>query len=188
MTTTSTPSLIKNEDGSYSYGSFVVLAPVYDRSIKKHIFNIIRNGCVPIRHEGNYLTLKSSIKRLTDGVVPSERTEVFSLGEMLGIKPDENLTAAQLLEEITPVFYGPDLISNEEIGFPETEEEAVLRPAIQHEDNPLMAALKASIEASNRDLRSIEAEEKYQAFYALLVEDIEATTKALEEREVALSE
>jgi type VI protein secretion system component VasF len=107
---------------------------------------------------------------------------------MLGIKPDENLTAAQLLEEITPVFYGPDLISNEEIGFPETEEEAVLRPAIQHEDNPLMAALKASIEASNRDLRSIEAEEKYQAFYALLVEDIEATTKALEEREVALSE
>lgn len=181
MTTTSTPSLIKNEDGSYSYGSFVVLAPVYDRTIKKHIFNIISNGCVPIRHEGNYLTLKSSIKRLTDGVVPSERTEVFSLGEMLGIKPDENLTAAQLLEEITPVFYAPDLISNEEIGFPETEEEV---PA----DYPLMAALKASIEASNRDLRSDEAEEKYQAFYALLVEDLEATTKALEERGVALAE
>jgi hypothetical protein len=76
-------NLIKNEDGSYTYGEFVVLAPVYDQSTKKHIFNILRNGCVPIRHDGNFLTLKNSIKRLTDGVVPSERTEVFSLGELL---------------------------------------------------------------------------------------------------------
>jgi hypothetical protein len=181
MTTTSTPSLIKNEDGSYSYGSFVVLAPVYDRSIKKHIFNIIRNGCVPIRHEGNFLTLKNSIKKLTEGVVPSERTEVYSLGEMLGIKPDASITSEQLLEAVTPVYYAPNILSNEDLGieFPEIEEV---------QDYPLMAALKASIEASNRDLRSDEAEEKYQAFYALLVEDIEATTKALEERGVALAE
>jgi hypothetical protein len=182
MTTTSTPSLIKNEDGSYSYGAFVVLAPVYDRSTKKHIFNIIRNGCVPIRHEGNYLTLKSSIKRLTDGVVPSERTEVFSLGEMLGIKPDETVTAAQMLEEITPVFYGPDLITNEEAGF----EPAVTEDT--HQDSPLMAALKASLEASQRDLLSEEADEKYWVFKSLLDQDLEATRKELALMEVAVAE
>ena len=143
MTTTSTPSLIKNDDGSYTYGRFLVLAPVYDRTIKKHIFNIISNGCIPIRHEGNFLTLKNSIKKLTEGVVPSERTEPLSLGEMLGIKPDKNLTAAQLLEEITPVYYAPDLISSEEIVFPDLGETT----------DPLLLAMRAVIaDPADREL------------------------------------
>lgn len=84
-------SLIKNEDGSFSYGPFMVLAPVYDRDKKKHIFNILRNGCVPIRHDGNFLTLKNSIKKLTEGVEPVEQTEPLVLSEVLeAITPDNN--------------------------------------------------------------------------------------------------
>jgi hypothetical protein len=167
-------SLIKNEDGSFSYGPFVVLAPVYDRTIKKHIFNILRNGCVPIRHDGNVLTLKNSIKKLTEGVEPSERTEPFSLGEMLGIKPDETVTADEMLAEITPVFYGPDLISNEEAGF---EFPAISEAVEPYEDSPLLAALKASLEASGRDLLSEEADEKYWIVKNLLDEEVEASKR-----------
>ena len=185
MSTTSTPSLIKNEDGSYSYGAFVVLAPVYDRSTKKHIFNIIRNGCVPIRHDGNFLTLKSSIKKLTEGIEPVEQTEPLSLGQMLGIKPDETVTAAQMLEEITPVYYGPDLITNEEAGF---EFPAIAEAEEPYQDSPLMEALKASLEASQRDLLSEEADEKYWVFKSLLDQDLETTRKELALMEVAVAE
>jgi hypothetical protein len=168
-------SLIKNEDGSFSYGPFLVLAPVYDRTIKKHIFNIIRNGCVPIRHDGNFLTLKSSIKRLTEGVFPVEETEPRTLGEMLGIKPDETITSDELLEAATPVFYAPDLISNEEIEFP-----AISEAEEPYQDSPLLAALKASLEASGRDLMSAEADEKYWIFKNLLDQEVEASKRELE--------
>ena len=86
--------LIKNDDGSYTYGEFVVLAPVYDRSSKKHIFNILRNGCVPIRHDGNFLTLKNSIKKLTDGIVPVEAVEA----------PSEASEAPEVYQSTDPVI------------------------------------------------------------------------------------
>lgn len=117
--------LIKNEDGSYTYGEFVVLAPIYDRSTKKHIFNILRNGCVPIRHDGNFLTLKNSIKKLTDGVVPSEETEVYSSGELLA-------------DETAPV---------EAVEAPSEASEA---PEVYQSTDPVIVALKASL-ASGTD-------------------------------------
>lgn len=134
--------LIKNDDGSFSYGEFFVLAPVYDRSTKKHIFNIIRNGCVPIRHEGNFLTLKSSIKKLTDGIVPSERTEVYSLDEMLAINSDETAPVEAV----------------------EAPSEALEVPEVYQSTDPVIVALKASL-ASGTD-------EAYWAFKAVLDQEI----------------
>jgi len=59
-------TLIKNETGTYSYGEFFVCSPDYDKSLKKHVFNIIRDGYVPAKHIGNHLTLRNAIKRITE--------------------------------------------------------------------------------------------------------------------------
>jgi len=134
--------LIKNDDGSFSYGEFFVLAPVYDRSSKKHIFNILRNGCIPIRHEGNFLTLKSSIKKLTDGIVPSERTEVFSLSELLDIKPDETAPVEAV----------------------EAPSEAPEVPAVYESTDPLIVALKVAMASGSED--------DYWAFKEVLDQEI----------------
>jgi hypothetical protein len=134
--------LIKNDDGSFSYGEFFVLAPVYDRSSKKHIFNILRDGCIPIRHEGNFLTLKSSIKKLTDGIVPSERTEVFSLSELLDIKPDETAPVEAV----------------------EAPSEAPEAPEVYVSTDPVIVALKASLASGSDD--------DYWAFKEVLDQEI----------------
>jgi hypothetical protein len=95
---------------------------------------------------------------------------------MLGIKPDETVTADEMLAEIAPVFYGPDLISNEEAGF---EFPAISEAVEPYEDSPLLAALKASLEASGRDLLSEEADEKYWIVKNLLDEEVEASKREL---------
>jgi hypothetical protein len=48
-----------------------------------------------------------------------------------------------------------------------------------YQDSPLLAALKASLEASGRDLLSEEAAEKYAIFKNLLDQEVEASRREL---------
>ena len=98
-----TSTLIKNENGSFSYGDFTVLAPVYDKELKKHVFNILQKGFVPEKHIGNFLTLKNAIKKITEAMQKEVKEE-------------------------------PVLI-----------EEEPVKAEIEHDDTPLMSALKAVV-------------------------------------------
>ncbi len=56
-------SITKNENGTLSIGDIQIISS-YDKETKKHKFNLIKAGCVPVIHEGNHLTLRNNLHKL----------------------------------------------------------------------------------------------------------------------------
>ena len=56
-------SITKNENGTLSIGDIQIISS-YDKETKKHKFNLIKAGCVPVIHEGNHLTLRNNLQKL----------------------------------------------------------------------------------------------------------------------------
>ena len=86
--------LIKNDDGSFTYGDVAILAPVYSREKKKHIFNILRNGSIPAVHYGNHITFRNAIKGIVEGMTPPVQELVIPLDETAPVEAVETAPEA----------------------------------------------------------------------------------------------
>ena len=58
-------SITKNENGNLSIeGTDIYITSSYDKETKKHSFTLVKNGCVPVQHIGNHLTLRNNLSKL----------------------------------------------------------------------------------------------------------------------------
>lgn len=100
--------LIKNDDGSFTYGDVAILAPVYSREKKKHIFNILRNGSIPAVHYGNHITFRNAIKGIVEGMTPPVQELVIPLDETAPVEaveaPSEASEASEVYQSTDPVI------------------------------------------------------------------------------------
>jgi len=56
-------SITKNENGTLSIGDIQIVSS-YEKESKKHTFNLLKAGCVPVKHVGNHLTLRNNLSKL----------------------------------------------------------------------------------------------------------------------------
>jgi hypothetical protein len=70
-------SITKNENGTLSIGDIQIISS-YNKETKQHTFNLLKNGCVPVQHIGNHLTLRNNIAKLMEQVEATYVEEVAS--------------------------------------------------------------------------------------------------------------
>lgn len=80
-------SITKNENGTLSIGEIQIVSS-YNKETKKHTFNLLKTGCVPVIHEGNHLTLRNNLSKL---VAELESTFVSSEGEVVSEETTESI-------------------------------------------------------------------------------------------------
>jgi hypothetical protein len=104
-------SITKNDNGTLSIGTDIQIVSSYDKETKKHKFNLLKAGCVPVIHEGNHLTLRNNLSKLvaelestfvseTGEVAPEEATEsihddILALVEFVEITIDDNTPTSE---------------------------------------------------------------------------------------------
>ena len=70
-------SITKNENGTLSIGDIQIVSS-YNKETKQHTFNLLKNGCVPVQHIGNHLTLRNNLAKLVEQVEATYVEEVAS--------------------------------------------------------------------------------------------------------------
>lgn len=102
-------SITKNENGTLSIGDIQIVSS-YNKETKKHTFNLLKTGCVPVIHEGNHLTLRNNLHKL---VAELESTFVPLEGEVASeVASDDILNEVEFVEfevdENTPTSANED--------------------------------------------------------------------------------
>lgn len=87
-------SITKNENGTLSIGDIQIVSS-YNKETKKHTFNLLKTGCVPVFHEGNHLTLRNNLQKL---VAVLESTFVPLEGEAAPEVSDDILNEVEFTE------------------------------------------------------------------------------------------
>ena len=57
-------TLAKNDNGLFIENSDIFITSSYSKETKKHSFVLSKEGCAPVLHEGNHLTLRNNLAKL----------------------------------------------------------------------------------------------------------------------------
>ena len=91
-------TLAKNDNGLFIENSDIFITSAYSKETKKHSFVLSKEGCAPVLHEGNHLTLRNNLTKLVSQL---ESTFVSPEGEVTS----ESATEAVCDEIIAPVEF-----------------------------------------------------------------------------------